>query len=1553
MVLRLAARLLPFALLLGACAEESAPLPPLPVYPPIEPMVLKIEGATACDIDADCDEDTFCFLSHCSVQCETGAECDSGICDDRGRCTESTNKSANSDLPAGPPNNRILGIEITEQPELEIQVSPDEEFVTVTFETSESVTPQGGLSYRIESSADDSLARRVQTSNGGTTHTVVIPTGFANPDFEGDSVSVSIVTPIGTIPLILKGLLDQYNLYEGTLKLEGLGTEIPIKFGILNTTDGEWFVVPSGYADIFGPKAEGVPAAVTAQGSTKEVRVKLEAVQLSPSVTINRGLFKKVYEVPAGRDSDQTLPLFARSPAFSQLGNSLQREVKYDLIRETSAEISGNWSDTWTSFYSGPAEGSGGPLAQTISISGKFKMKRSSRSADWVSERVSGSGATRTLTVKGSEIEEIVKPTGNNAPGYTPRTTGFAISSECTGEATQLPACKSGGSVFTASSSAADLTACANELAKLGEGKKSVTERVVDHLSGADSSPQSFEDFLAECATNPASACRPTLKRTCALEYQAAAFAKSTDTRSKEARWEAYVPLLLDVSAGLQLAAFYTDTKLRRKWLESASYASTAATGNAAATLNADLMTEYENKVLEPNINALRYFLAPSVFVFFLQAPSGDIARTERDRLLISMVAAWTAAADSLALSAQRWNEIYRLDAERKAAANKVAANLGELYRSAIVIMQLQRNAGRAAEGAPIATGLNTLLLRYELLTNSFNELLFARDGEVAVSTSLDPNNPGLLTQRREAALEAVDDASVKIDGLLEKLLENDIRNLEIYNGLDTSIDASQKRLLELCGKPVLPKDATATPDYRPGTAAGVCGFWQNATTKRLEREAGEISVSNEEGFITLTVGTQGTSDVLNLAISSPEATNVVGSEAALAVYDIGIARRNLDVAAEATKAALNNQRLIEQQVSDFSGINPSVADSNGTGNNRRTAFARRYFERRDQIQARYDLFDAQIVKVNGYENATLTRLSNDLVSEEIIRDAQIAQESVAIAAAILTAYATATNQGTTTASTISYDLLSSAAGSVKEFGDKSSECVKVQAGTSVYVGGPACAVNLSAKASGEIIGKTADISKNAWLFTQTGMVIANAIAQGVTAVTLASSNIAIYREQFNQRKGEIEDAQRVVHSESQLMRLQALENKEYADQENLTQYHADLDHLAEMLLEQKKLNGEYDLAVKTKLAQAAQLQRAKLAYYAVVAKAQREEATLDMLEMQRTKISALIAGPQAFFFSANGLTEAERELDRAKRKMSDWLVAIEYAAVRPFYSERMAILLARNTYQLRALADRLSDLEAQCGGETNLQKVTISLRKQTASFGSALLSGSARFRDYIGDSATPVPDVNIRYTVKETLNAQTSNGDLLVIPFTLPLDAFANLSATCNAKIESIALSVEGFDVAAVGATAASPFGEGAPYGTIIYHGDAKTYSCQPGIDAYITQFGQGTGYVPASGAAPNAIPESGTFGATTKFVVNARAASPVMAVNTLPVSDYNEPEMGSSNDTLKGLPVAGSYTLIIDTVKEANKVIKWDQLEDVKLEITYSYQDVFSSTSDCATSL
>jgi hypothetical protein len=1445
MVSRLAARLLPFALLLGACAEESAPLPPLPVYPaPLEARPLELQGATACGIDADCDPGAFCFLGSCSAQCATGAECASGECDSRGRCAESTNKAAGGDLPAGPPNSRIAGLELINEPEMEIIVAPGEEFVTVTFETSASATPQGGLSYRIESSADDSLARRVQTSNGGTTHTVVIPTGAANPEFVGDLVDVTIVTPVGTIPLILKSVLTVAGIYEGTLKLDGLGTEVPLKFGIdgdmgaLGTgVSNAFLVVPSGEAAMFGPVAESQLPALNA---SQEVRAPLE---YDSAIGAWVATFSNAYDIP----SDQ---------AFGDLAaTQVKRELRYELKVEADRTISGTLVDRWEGLYDA-TQSDGTRVIPKVQLGGSFRVTKSGLQA--------ATNSTDFLPF-------------TNTPN--PQLQNFSLSAACATLADATDGC-------AARTTFAGALACSDAVAGGAVATRTLTEVVAGLLAGGlTDDGKTFKEFLAGCADGTVAACVPTQAQRCGVELQAVAFglAPSGYSLDKERLWDGFGDLLLEVTGGPQLGAFFVDTESRRDWLENANYGSTAITSAAAAQLNARLMDDYVTKVLGPNIEALRTYLQPSSFAFLSRVPDSADSIDQRDRLLIAMVGSWTATADSLSLAAQRWNEVYRLDGERRVKANEVAGYLGEMYRAAAVIIQLHKEAGKAAEAAPVAAGLNTLLLRYEALTQTFNELLFARDGELAVSSSLDPEQAsrGVLAQRHEAALEAVDDASTKVDTLLQTLLDNDIRNADLFTNLDNAVNESQKRLVELCGQPdgcdpLLPADA-ANPLCDTSWVAGVCGFKQS---KSLLASRTPRSV---EGF--------------------ESAANP--SEAGLAIFAVGDAAREAEMAEQDLNALRGRlaRKKTEYQAASADAVTRAAATQTLI-----EAINDQYEELIASTETFEEADEAERIKAIADENNRKATLSVNYFTQLGFTISMAALEQV--------------DAGVASVSSNVRQSLMGAAATVDDVGGKASDCPDVTVGVAVRVGAAKCAVNLGTVGVVSALERSADIAAGAGELAHTVVESANRWQN------VAKESAALTTE-FAQSILDIDATLRGLElktkevNASDSLKAENFERYQTALREQTLRAEEDADAVGALLEEMRQLSEDVDQAGLKVLQTAKQVVAAKLSYAQVAESARQERATLVMRRLQRQQIAQLVAGPQAVFFAANGLTEAERELDRAKRKMNDWLVALEYAAVRPFYNERMSILLARNTYQLRAIADRLTDLEAQCGGATNLQDGTVSLREdllglRTSQFDTVsgqTLTPAQRFRQTLSQSDIPASRT-MRYTVSQTVDQVAANSALLVVNFSLGLSAFGNLPLTCNAKLAGIAIKLVG-----------DGLGDGQPAATLLYGGNSQTYSCQPGIDAYVQTFGQG----------------DTTFGSTTSFVVEGRAASPIAGVS----------EMGSSNVTFAGLPLAGDYTLIIDPALPANQAINWANLDDIELGLTFSYQDIFSSSSDCANSL
>ena len=62
----------------------------------------------------------------------------------------------------------------------------------------------------------------------------------------------------------------------------------------------------------------------------------------------------------------------------------------------------------------------------------------------------------------------------------------------------------------------------------------------------------------------------------------------------------------------------------------------------------------------------------------------------------------------------------------------------------------------------------------------------------------------------------------------------------------------------------------------------------------------------------------------------------------------------------------------------------------------------------------------------------------------------------------------------------------------------------------------------------------------------------------------------------------------------------------------------------------------------------------------------------------------------------------------------------------------------------------------------------------------------------------------------------------------------------------------------------------------------------------------------------------------------------SPVANLNTFGPDD-------SANRGLEGLPLASTYTVLIDPAAGENANLDWSKLEDIKLKLTWAYQDVF----------
>ncbi len=1440
--------------LLMHCAEDAGT--PAPPAAPLVSAPIQLVGATVCSIDEDCDAGLSCFLGACAAQCTDGSECASGLCDTRGLCELSAEKAAPGGAPVGPPAFRLTGVSLVGSSDTVVPVLPGQQFVTVALETSGPVLAQGGFAYRVESPVDPGAASRIVVSGDATHHLIDIDTGIrGESETIGDGFGVRLVTPLGDIPLVLKAAPAVSGHYEGTLELAGLGAKVPLSFGIqangpdlVAGTTQAYLVVGATTEDVFSPIDSSDLPTPAAGGAAVEVVV----APLTYEADLDRWVarFRNGFNIQAGES-------FGGLPR-----GQIRRELRYELKRELDGSFSGTLTDRFSGLYDA-ASSDGTVGVSEGSILGAFTVNRSGD-------------------------EPTVATTATAIPS-APAVRGFDLSADCESLAAEFADCATVGTF-------AGATACAEALGAGTIGDDTLTDVVAGLLGGGlTEDGQTFEQFLESCADGSEAKCVPSAEAACALEMHAVAIGLAPGgwSETKEQLWSGFSALQLQTNGGPQLGALYLDVNMRRQWLENATYGLSAVTAAAAAQLNAQLMDDYFNQVVEVNARALRGYMAPSTFAFLSRGPDSASARDQRDNLLASMVGSWTSAADSLALAAQRWNELYRLDGQRRIKANLIAGRLRELYVDAAVIIQLHQQAGKAAEAAPIAASLANLLQRQATLTKTFKDLLFDRYGQVTTSASLDPSKPAnsILQQRREAALEAVDDASQRVDTILANLLQDDIRNQDFSNKLDDRVATSEGFLVELCGQPVgcdiLDPEAAPAPggECEVSWEPGVCGF---------DQPRGPLEDRTPRSV---------------LGFESAASPSVAG----LAIKDIKQAAIDLETSQTSLTQFLATTKAMEQTTSAFAASTARWHDEAQTNANRINTIL-------TQETARQS---AQLKLHLTHLKANEARWTASLAARKKAADEwnalSASNANVQITAALISTVSTLISdlgEQLGENSTSLTDQIKTGVPGVVGLATDAFAAVRMALGLGTY----------ATKTTLQAIGFTAH---RAAAYTDMVAEMAQVSFEKNLANSETNAETAEFERETQRAIEELQDDREQAVDPVVAAQIEQLISNLDRQLEVRQAYERDLVELDDRRNELLSRTVELAERLGAVAHAAVAFDTAVLEYYRNCELARQEKSALDMTRGFRSSIHQLIAGPQAFFASANSLVEAERELDRAKRKMADWLVAIEFAAVRPFFNERMAILLARNTYQLRAIADRLRDLEDKCGGPTNLQRTVISVRddllglrdSQTDPVTRRVLSPGDRFWKLAQNSPLP-QNTEMRYSAvrgQETVASGTrGNNDLFVMNVQLSQAAFANLSHTCNAKIESIGVRLVG-----------DGLGSGQPMVTILYGGQSSMYSCQPGIDAYVAAFTNAGDPV--------------VYGANSAFVSAARAISPVAGIGA----------MGAPNQTLAGMPLASDYTILIDPFLPANRGIDWTKLNDVQLEVTYSYQDLFATGSECASSL
>lgn len=1403
------------------------------------PAALALASDIGCLIDADCVGGRFCYQRACVAECDGARACASGeTCSARGRCESAPG------VPARP--SVVDGLQLASTRDPVVQVAPGQSTLRLRMQL-DGTPPAGGLLYRVE--RNDGLdarheVHRVSPDAQGR-FDVNLPVGDADPSGANAVVSVRIHLPFGTLPVLLQPAARDAGEYAGEVRLDGFGSAgLPIEFRLftqpeavpLADADAAWLALRVAPEHIFSP--------VEAGSTDREwVRAPLE---LDPLFGAWVATFRYAFDRPD-----------------AQIGpyptGQVQRLLRIELDPPADGVILGRISDRWRGLYD-QRSSLGVPDVGVVTFEGELE-------ATW----------TEAIALDELPPEHIGPPA---ATSLQPRPSLAACEAVTFDLGAEAAACAAIGDLDDyLDAPLAQRIECGRALADAALDGATVAGALIAFLEDADETPGglSFAEFLQRCATGTDPICRPSPTILCSRQLLAAAFydfgnASVSDQQalapSLPGLFERFQDVSREAYLGRQLGAFQTDVTTRVRWLRDSELPAIVTSVLEAST--AQLLDEWRTSVLDVHFATLRgHFDAASLTLIGAGALEGEHDDLRR-RLLRDATQAWRGTMDALVLATDRWNTLLRAPAARAGRAAWVGEVLFDLYLSAGILQQLNREAGAGLENASIAGGFGTLLRAHGRLSLSFEELAFSRDVEVVVSSSLNPldDNDSLLSRLRATATAELEAAASSIRTLLDQMQAEALDETLLRQRFQSTIRDLRAELAELCGVPVgcTPDDARTVEACRPRVSVEECGFALERTTGDYLPYSHPQYLASEGGRIQLEV-----------------VTALQGVSIAQAELDAHLARTQLELVELARFAdaidAWNDRRLARVE-------------------RMRENFARRAEVRDENIRVVLESLDA----IAANRQAGIDAFQRDMAQWATIRIANATRDlSLATRELSLSSNAQALASTATLTRDISYAI---------------AEAMPRSAGASSDPTAPARGATLSKAAKVTFGLRAASIAL--------GVAAQRVEADRLNRAALANAEMERLRDESTRNNMVLESERAALAdaiqrstllSAAELAFLEETLRLLLAESEAIEAYERDHDQFFQRRLAyQQRLVDTAELGLRVEQA-LLRVQQRLMEYLQVVQRAELLDARVADVEAQLRDVEVLIGSPTAVFAQANRLAQAEGRLNRAKSALMDWLVAMEYFAVRPFMDQRIQILLASNTFQLEAIAAEMRRIESRCGGAVNEELAVFSVRNDFLQLSEAtqdvssglILSPAARFRAVLAAGSVPV-DRRIRYRSDANIGDLMRSGrGLLAASFDVNLNDYANLAQTCNAKVTGVRVQLVG-----------EGLGSARPTISLLYDGTAQLRSCQPDVDAIVATFGPG----------------ASNFASVTTLRTRGRSISPTAGLN-----DF----VSTANRTLAGLPLSSQYTVLIDPEVGENRSIDWSRLEDIRLEIGYAYQDVF----------
>lgn len=1381
------------AMFVSACSDDGSDtkIPVTPDKPdtpvtPAMPELLNFKSARGCAIDSDCNDGLFCFQGVCAMECNASTPCAKGTCDANGRCVNAASAKSISYAKAVVSDVNPTA-EIVVSPDKILYVSPRQDSTTVSIYLAKDI---GDVLYRIDDGVSGAQIAKTaapqprEITSGNETLNVVeyvfeIPTNKSALGDKGDIDNLTVISSIGSFNVSLVPLQGMGGYYEGAMKADVFANaEIPLRMAIeVTPANAQSFDKITGI-NLYLPVSQNDLLTPETAESGKIYWAKVAMEKETANCHSENGCWAGVYGV-----NDFTIENSKIVRNDLKLNRSIR--IEFSAYDAQYGQLRGFARDMIKGLYRERNE-KGELQWNNAVIEGDIVMLHAT-SDEWTP----GTSEVRDHKKQTDVTRDINANPGVRCSNDDIKTLFGGFAGDChistVQDAENLPAAcilNAAKETFNAAKTTAD------------HKKMFVSDLIQTYLTTTDASEltakagyASFGEFLAKCGEKK-DICIDRTDYVCAADLLSRMYlndAQNAETEKLSADdqktvFEYWAKLMRESYIGTQFSAYYNDTSVRKEWLENTDAPRIAS--KILESFNSNLLAKWNNTVLNAHFDVLGSQFNQTAFEMFTLPVANDGIKSDLDGILNEYADAFQGAGDALQLAIKRYNALYTTTAERAAAAASVRPNLLDLYITGAIEAVVNAATQNTSLNAAYGTALSSMATDIKTLDQSFDNLVYMRDAEVAVSTSVDGtvDNTKLLETRRADAEKVVSAANAKKTEIFNKIEQQEFNQTSIQATLKNNTDALKAQIADICGIPASCKANYIDCDIPVEPLQ--CGMIQNADDESQANtgEAGAAILAIEEA-----------SQDLNIAIAEYNAlkNKIDIAESVAENYAERIEKLNTE-RQEYFNTVQEMLNVIDERESLLSDEQKKVVE--------------------DTLKKYQDIYDKQEKQFEAWDKLASDGLESDNSIRDDIRAYNNASMSLEFAgdAAMTTAEAAA-----------SY------------FEDANGVLNAEKAINAAIRGGILTAgalVNVATNAAKLGVDIAANCAETKLEKNQAKREYQIENLERSTDLGIANIELEIEKNQaafdlFQEGINNLNDNDYVAID---FMR----EEKDLREQ-----YDRDLLALDEKRAEMKTLL--QDLEAKSIAIDKARIvrQRKVVEYYNLVQKAQNLNAQYNAANARLQNITQLYSSPAQVFSSASALEVVESKIDLAKEKIYDYLAAVEYLAVRPFVDLRRAIYLAKSPNDLDGLMDEIQSLVSACGGATTKAEVELSVRQLmgiTQDFES--MNKAQRFRALLEKGNVPVNALT-RYTVDSDVEQLLKKDNLQAGTFEINVNSNLNLAAVCNAKIDTISIQLVGENLTDDGVSVN-------PTMTVFYNGQTTLTSCQPNIASIVSVLGSKTSY-------------------------------------------------------------------------------------------------------------